>query len=135
WCGRQESDEKRRVRCSRKPPKSGNMGKLGLKAQALPVIQCPPAGSEGSATAPRPVVRSQGMDGVELLLDSLRQHGLAAGNFLGLLHVLIGRRLTKADGTPVSPGLTWRAAADLLKRLRWDKASVRELGLDPDAMP
>jgi hypothetical protein len=57
------------------------------------------------------------------------------GNFLGLLHVLIGRRVTRADGTPVSPGLTWRALADLLKSLRWNKDAVRELGLDPADLP
>ena len=75
------------------------------------------------------------MDGVEVLLDLIRQQGFAAGNFLGLLHVLIGRKVAKADGTPVSPGLTWRAVADLLKRLRWDKDAVREVGLDPDSLP
>ena len=75
------------------------------------------------------------MDGVEVLLDLIRQQGFAAGNFLGLLHVLIGRKVAKADGTPVSPGLTWRAVADVLKRLRWDKNAVREIGLDPDDLP
>jgi hypothetical protein len=75
------------------------------------------------------------MDGVQTFLDELRQQGLAEGNFLGLLHVLIGRRVTRADGTLVSPGLTWRALADLLKSLRWNKDAVRELGLDPAALP
>jgi hypothetical protein len=75
------------------------------------------------------------MDGVQTFLDELRQQGLAKGNFLGLLHVLIGRRVTRSDGTPVSPGLTWRELAALLKRLRWDKEDVRELGLDPADLP
>lgn len=75
------------------------------------------------------------MDGVQSFLDELRQNGLAQGNFLGLLHVLIGRRVTRADGTPVSPGLTWRELAALFKRQRWDKDAVRELGLDPADLP
>jgi hypothetical protein len=75
------------------------------------------------------------MDGLQTFLDELRQHGLAEGNFLGLLHVLIGRRITRPDGTIVSPGLTWRELAALLKRLRWDKEAVRDLGLDPADLP
>ena len=71
----------------------------------------------------------------ESFLDQLRHQGLVEGHFLGLLHVLIGRRVTQADGTVVSPGLTWRALADLLKTLRWDKEAVREIGLDPAALP
>jgi hypothetical protein len=75
------------------------------------------------------------MDGVQTFLDELRRHGLTVSNFLGLLHVLIGRRVMRSDGTIVSPGLTWRAVADLLKRLRWDKDAVREIGLDPADLP
>jgi hypothetical protein len=68
-------------------------------------------------------------------LDDLKQHGHAQGNFLGLLNVLIGRRIEKADGTVLSVGLTWRQTADWLKKVRWDKDAVRELGLDPAALP
>ena len=75
------------------------------------------------------------MDGVQSFLDELRQHGLAQSHFLGLLHVLIGRRITRPDGIVVSPGLTWRELAALFKRLRWDKEAVRELGLDPADLP
>src|SRR5687767_5830863 len=75
------------------------------------------------------------MDGAQTLLDELRQHGLTEGNLLGLLHVLIGRRVSKADGTVVSPGLTWRHVASVLKLLRWDKNAVGELGLDPGDLP
>src|SRR4051812_42035214 len=74
------------------------------------------------------------MDDVQVLLDELRKHGLVTGLFLGLLHVLIGRRVTKVDGTVVSSGLTWRDLAAVLKQVRWDKDAVRELGLDPDAL-
>jgi hypothetical protein len=75
------------------------------------------------------------MDGVQAFLDDLRRHGLAVGNFLGLLHLLIGRRISQADGTLVSPGMTWRELAALFKRMRWDKDAVRELGLDPADLP
>jgi hypothetical protein len=68
-------------------------------------------------------------------LDDLKQHGHAQGNFLGLLNVLIGHRIEKADGTVLSVGLTWRQTADWLKKVRWDKDAVRELGLDPAALP
>jgi hypothetical protein len=75
------------------------------------------------------------MDGLREFLDQLQQQGSARGNFLGLLHVLIGRRISKLNGSLVSPGLTWRELAKILKRLRWDKDAVRELGLDPATLP
>ncbi len=75
------------------------------------------------------------MDGVRDFLEEVQKGGHSRGNFLGLLNVLIGRRLTKADGTVVSAGLTWREAAAVLKKVRWDKAVVRELGQDPAALP
>src|SRR5262249_35556300 len=74
------------------------------------------------------------MDRQRELLNAIEQHGLARSNFLGLLHLLIGRRSPLADGTLVSAGLTWRAAAALLKRVRWDREAVRELGLEPDQL-
>lgn len=80
-------------------------------------------------------VRSLSMDLARAFLDDLRQRGLAEGNFLGLLHLCIGRRIEQADGTLVCTGLTWRDLAALLKKLRWDREAVRELGLDPEQMP
>ena len=75
------------------------------------------------------------MDRLRRLLELLQEQGTARGNLRGLLHLLIGRRLTLADGTEVSGGLTWRQAAGLLKRVRWDREAVREFGLDPEALP
>jgi hypothetical protein len=49
--------------------------------------------------------------------------------------VLVGRRITRTDGTPVSAGLTWREAAVLLKRVRWPREAVKELGLKPADLP
>src|SRR5262245_15290431 len=93
----------------------------------------------GRRAAPPPwaaqTVQGLGMDPLRQLLDALKQHGEARGNFLGLLNVLIGRRVTRADGTVVSTGVTWRELAALLKRVRWEKDAVRELSLDPAALP
>lgn len=74
------------------------------------------------------------MDGITAFLEVVRSAGLAVGHFRGLLHVVIGRRLTKTDGTLVSRGITWRELAALLKTLRFDRDLVREFGADPDAL-
>ena len=75
------------------------------------------------------------MDPVRLFLEDLKRNGYARNNFLGMLHVCIGRRIEKADGTPVSHGMTWRELAAQLKKVRWPKDAVRELGLDPAVLP
>jgi hypothetical protein len=80
-------------------------------------------------------MRGVDMDRLREFLKLVHERGLAEGNFLGLLHVLIGRRIALPDGTPVSAGLTWRELAALLKKVRWDRESVRELGLDPARLP
>ena len=108
---------------------------MDVKAQTLPVLIPVPQGVMESATSPGQAVRSEGMEGVQPFLDEFRQQGLAEGNFLGLIHVLIGRRISRADGSVVSPGLTWRALAEALKTTRWTKDAVREIGLDPADLP
>jgi hypothetical protein len=75
------------------------------------------------------------MDVLREFLENLKRRGLWRGHFLGLLNVLIGRRLAQPDGTLIVNGLTWRDLASLLKRVRWDKAAATELGLDPGALP
>jgi hypothetical protein len=75
------------------------------------------------------------MDRLRDLLAQIKNHDWAAGQFLGLLNLLIGRRIMAADGTEVSRGATWRVLAAYLKQARWDKDAVRELGLDPAALP
>ena len=79
--------------------------------------------------------RGQVMDRLRELLDVVLEQGQGTGNFLGLLHVLIGRRIALEDGTEVSAGLTWRDVAATLKKIRWDREAVRELGLDPETLP
>ncbi len=73
------------------------------------------------------------MDALSTLLEGLKKS--ARGHLLGLLNVLIGRRITDRDGVVISRGLTWRETAGLLKRLRWEPDQVRELGLEPDDLP
>ena len=76
------------------------------------------------------------MDTLSTFLDVLKKSGQTEGNFLGFLHVLIGRTITRTqDKLVVSAGTTWRELAGWLKKVRWDPEAVRELGLDPDALP
>jgi hypothetical protein len=75
------------------------------------------------------------MDHLAALLEDLRRHVGTDGHFRGLLHLLIGRRITAPDGTLISTGQTWRSVAALLKRARWDKDAVAELGLQPADLP
>jgi hypothetical protein len=75
------------------------------------------------------------MDALTEFLEDLKRQGLARGHFRGLLNLLIGRPISTSDGTVICQGLTWRELASWLKKVRWDKESVRELGLDPDALP
>jgi hypothetical protein len=75
------------------------------------------------------------MDRLREFLEAIRRQGAARGNLQGLLHILIGRRISLADGTPVSAGMTWRELAAVFKRLRWDREAVREVNLDPADLP
>lgn len=75
------------------------------------------------------------MDALAQFLDVVRENGRADGNFRGLLHILIGRSIENAHGETISKGLTWRGTATLLKKIRWDKDAVAELGLIPADLP
>jgi hypothetical protein len=75
------------------------------------------------------------MDRVRHFLSDVKQRDLARGNLLGLLNVLIGRRVALADGTPISNGLSYRELAAHLKRVRWEPDAVAELGVDPSSLP
>ncbi len=71
-----------------------------------------------------------GMDRLRELLVELKRDKHAQGNFLGLLNALIGCRIEAANGDLVSSGVTWRALAEQLKKVRWSKQSADELGLE-----
>lgn len=75
------------------------------------------------------------MDARVEFLNRVRERGLDRGHFLGLLHILIGRRIDTAEGVLVSSGNTWRDAAALLKKTRWPREAVAELKLNPDDLP
>jgi hypothetical protein len=110
---------------SGEPGKDGIMRREGKSAVGV-----------GTVAPPAPLLvepeRGLVMDRLREFLDVVREQGHATGNFLGLLHILIGRRIATADGEEVSLGLTWRDLSTLLKKVRWDREAVRELGLDPD---
>ena len=71
------------------------------------------------------------MDQLRDFLDAIKESGVATGHFRGLLFVLVGLPIRRADGPPLSSGMSWRAAASALKACRWDRLAVQELGLDP----
>jgi hypothetical protein len=76
------------------------------------------------------------MDALPRFFDDLKKSGQTPENFLGFLHVLIGRTITRSsDNAVVSKGITWRDLAAWLKKVRWDPEAVRELGLDPKDLP
>lgn len=74
------------------------------------------------------------MDGIRELLSAARDAGLVTGYFRGLLHIAIGRRVARSNGSPLSTGVTWRELAAELKQLRFDTDLVREYGVDPVAL-
>ena len=75
------------------------------------------------------------MDGVREFLEAVRQHALAKGHLRALLHIVIGRKIAKPDGTVLSAGITWRELSELLRVIRWEREQVTELGLDPETLP
>jgi hypothetical protein len=75
------------------------------------------------------------MEGLREFLERVRQNHFVRGHFRALLHVAIGRRITRTDGAVLSTGVTWRQLSELLRIMRWDKELVRELGLNPDDLP
>jgi hypothetical protein len=75
------------------------------------------------------------MDRLREFLAEVKKHDWSTGQFLGLLNLLIGRRITAADGTEISAGVTWRVLAAYFRQVRWDKKAVRDLGLDPASLP
>ena len=104
-------------------------GLSGIVAGAARVIPPGPGRDRGESLG-----RSHGMDGIRELLSAARDAGLATGNFRGLLHIAIGRKVTRPDGSTVSSGVTWRALAAELKSLRFDPELIRDFGADPEAL-
>jgi hypothetical protein len=74
------------------------------------------------------------MEGTKEFLELVAQHGLARGHLRGVFHIAIGRKVTKADGTPLAGGVTWRELAAILKTVKFDRDLVKELGADPETV-
>ena len=75
------------------------------------------------------------MEGLREFFERVRQNHLVRGHFRALMHIAIGRRITRSDGTVLSTGATWRQVSELLRVMRWDKEQVREVGLNPIDLP
>jgi hypothetical protein len=75
------------------------------------------------------------MEGFLEFLLTIKLKNQAKGNFLGLLHVLIGRRIETSEGKEICTGLSWRMLAQAMKKVRWDKNAVGELGLNLKDLP
>ncbi len=74
------------------------------------------------------------MEGIQLVLETIRERGFANNRLPGVFHLALGRRVSAADGTILSIGVTWRQLATLLKNLKYDKSLIREVGADPDTL-
>jgi hypothetical protein len=59
---------------------------------------------------------------------------MVAGHFRAILHVAIGRKITRPDGSMLCAGVTWRQLAAELKHLRFDVDLVAELGTDAETL-
>lgn len=74
------------------------------------------------------------MDALQAFLEAMKKLKIAENHFLGLVHILIGRKISLEDGTQISNGMTWRDAAALLKKVRWNKDLVKELGMEEEKL-
>ncbi len=70
-------------------------------------------------------------DSLESFLLKLRTQSFPHESFLGFLHVIVGGGLVSPEGHRLVSGISWRDLALLLKKVRWDPAMVRQLGVDP----
>ena len=75
------------------------------------------------------------MDPLREFLKKAEDQNISQGDLLGLLHILVGRKIALSDGTVVSSGMNWRDVAGILKKVRWDPTQINELGIDPKTLP
>jgi hypothetical protein len=74
------------------------------------------------------------MDGLTDLVMKLEVSGQFAKHLAGVVHLLIGRRISHQDGSVISTGLTWRELAALLANQKLDIELVRQLGIEPEEL-
>ena len=65
-----------------------------------------------------------GKDLLHEFLVTVEQSGATKGKLRGLLHILVGRRVTQKGGALVSSGLSWRVLAAELKRVALASSSL-----------
>ncbi len=75
------------------------------------------------------------MEGAKEFLEAIRNTELETSHFLAVVHILIGRKIFRIDGTLVSNGMSWRKLAELLKLIRWKEEGVIQLGAKPEELP
>ena len=75
------------------------------------------------------------MDALIQLFDLIQTKQLANGNLLGMLNVLIGRKITGPKGNVLSSGFAFRDLAAWLKKTRWDPNHAKEIHSGTDALP
>ena len=75
------------------------------------------------------------MDALIQLFDLVQTKQLAHGNLLGMLNVLIGRRITSPKGSVIANGFAFRDLAAWLKKARWDPDHAKEINSGTDALP
>jgi hypothetical protein len=80
------------------------------------------------------LTRGSTMDALQAFLEELKRLKVADHHFLGLLHILIGRKVARDDGTVVSNGMTWRQLSAVLKKARWNKEHAKKLGLEVEGL-
>ena len=68
-------------------------------------------------------------------LAKVRTAGVPQGQFLGFLHLMVGKTLVTREGTLVSQGSTWRDLSARFRQARLDRDLVSELGLKPADLP
>ena len=56
---------------------------------------------------------SNHMDGLRQFLEAIRQAQLVQGYLRAILHIAIGRKISRTDGTVLSAGTTWRQLSEL----------------------
>ncbi len=60
------------------------------------------------------------MEGIREFLTAVHNAGLARDYLRAIMHIAIGRKITRTDGTVLSGGVTWRTLAGLLRVLKYD---------------
>ncbi|MSR31486.1 MAG: hypothetical protein EXR99_08280 [Gemmataceae bacterium] len=75
------------------------------------------------------------MDQLDHFISLVKSKGICQGRFLGFLHILVAYHILDNLGKPISTGMTWREAANRLRKNRWNPDDIELLGLKGEDMP